>query len=97
MTSRPDETDSKTGSEDSSNDDSGGHSSADRSPPNDCYRCGDSIPADRVLRVSTRPCPELEGRYAAVARACCPDCAAGIGLLALTGEAARAGSSMGSD
>ncbi|WP_139231114.1 hypothetical protein [Halostagnicola kamekurae] len=81
----------------SSTDDSGGHSSADRSSSTVCYRCDESIPADRVLRVSTRPCPALESRYAAVARACCPDCAAGIGLLALTGEVARAGSSMGSD
>ncbi|RQG97705.1 hypothetical protein [Natrarchaeobius chitinivorans] len=46
-----------------------------------CDRCGDPVRADRVIRISSEPCPELDGRYAAVTKPFCPDCVAGIGLL----------------
>ncbi len=95
MTSRSDATDSSDAGTNSSAG-SEDETSVDRSPPAVCYRCGESVPAGRILAVSTSPGPDLAERYAAVTRACCPDCAAAIGMLALTGEA-RVDSSTGSD
>ncbi|WP_459887940.1 hypothetical protein [Halostagnicola bangensis] len=95
MTSRSDATDSSAEGTNSSAGSEDG-ASVDRSPPAVCYRCGESVPAGRVLAVSTSPGPDLAERYAAVTRACCPDCAAAIGMLALS-NGPRAGSSAGSD
>ncbi|RQG99997.1 hypothetical protein [Natrarchaeobius oligotrophus] len=52
-----------------------------------CDRCGDPVPSERMIRLSSEPCPELEGRYAAVTKSYCPDCVAGIGMLAFVTEA----------
>ncbi|RQG97925.1 hypothetical protein [Natrarchaeobius chitinivorans] len=51
-----------------------------------CDRCDDRIPEERVLYLSSQPCPELEEQDAAVTRTYCPDCIAGIGLLEFARE-----------
>ncbi|RQH03433.1 hypothetical protein [Natrarchaeobius oligotrophus] len=51
-----------------------------------CDRCGEPIPNDRVIRLSSEPCPALERRYVAVTKPYCPDCVAAVGMLALEGE-----------
>ncbi|RQH01913.1 hypothetical protein [Natrarchaeobius oligotrophus] len=56
-------------------------------PATVCDRCGDRLPEDRVIRLSSDPCPALADRYEGVAETCCPDCIAGIGMLAFTAEA----------
>ncbi|WP_124191214.1 hypothetical protein [Natrarchaeobius oligotrophus] len=61
-----------------------------------CDRCGDPVPPERVIRLSSEPCSELANRYAAVSRAYCPDCVAGIGMLGFAVET-RARSSARSD
>lgn len=48
-----------------------------------CHRCGESIYDDRMIRLSSEPCPALDDRYEAVTRSYCPDCVAGIGMLAV--------------
>ncbi|WP_165875340.1 hypothetical protein [Natrarchaeobius chitinivorans] len=52
-----------------------------------CDRCGKPIPSERVIHLSSEPCRELAGRYAAVTRTYCPNCIAGIGMLEFTREA----------
>ncbi|RQH03346.1 hypothetical protein [Natrarchaeobius oligotrophus] len=52
-----------------------------------CDRCGDPVPGERVIRLSSEPCSALEGRYAAVTKVCCPDCVAAVGMLALEARA----------
>ncbi|WP_124177151.1 hypothetical protein [Natrarchaeobius halalkaliphilus] len=47
-----------------------------------CGRCDDPIRRDRVIRLSTEPCPELAERYEPVAKPYCSDCIAAIGMLA---------------
>ncbi|QLG49881.1 hypothetical protein [Natrinema halophilum] len=49
-----------------------------------CDRPGEAVRGDRVIRVSSEPCPDLADRYRAVSRSYCPDCVAGIGLLAVS-------------
>ncbi|RQG96771.1 hypothetical protein [Natrarchaeobius oligotrophus] len=51
-----------------------------------CDRCGDPISERRVISLSSQPCPALADSYAAVTKAYCPDCVAGIGMLALVDE-----------
>ncbi|RQG92400.1 hypothetical protein [Natrarchaeobius chitinivorans] len=52
-----------------------------------CARCDDPLCEERMVYLSSRPCPELADSYAAVTKAYCPDCIAGIGMLAFTAEA----------
>ncbi|RQG93813.1 hypothetical protein [Natrarchaeobius chitinivorans] len=58
-----------------------------------CDRCGDPIPAERVIFLSSEPCAALADRYDPVTATYCPDCIAGIGMLALGAET-RAPASM---
>ncbi|RQG94578.1 hypothetical protein [Natrarchaeobius chitinivorans] len=51
-----------------------------------CDRCGDPIRENRVIHLSSDPCPALAGRYVAVTETYCPDCVAGIGMLAFVAE-----------
>ncbi|WP_124190697.1 hypothetical protein [Natrarchaeobius oligotrophus] len=59
---------------------------SDGAPEFVCDRCGDVRPADRVIRLSSEPCPALADRYDPVVRTWCADCVAGIGLLAFSVE-----------
>ncbi len=60
--------------------------STDRPQADSCDRCGEPVRDDRVIRISSEPCPELADRYRSTSRAYCPDCVASIGLLALATE-----------
>ncbi|RQG90668.1 hypothetical protein [Natrarchaeobius chitinivorans] len=68
----------------SSRSDAADAASSDGPPGPVCDRCGDPIREDRVFRLSSEPCPALAGRYEAVTKTYCPDCVAGIGMLALS-------------
>ncbi|RQH01771.1 hypothetical protein [Natrarchaeobius oligotrophus] len=57
--------------------------SADDLADSVCDRCGDPVSRDRVIRLSSEPCPALEGRYVAVTKPYCPDCVAAVGMLEL--------------
>ncbi|RQG90339.1 hypothetical protein EA462_10215 [Natrarchaeobius halalkaliphilus] len=52
-----------------------------------CGRCGDSVPAARVIHLSSEPCPELTGHYESVTKSFCSDCVAAVGMLEFTAAA----------